>query len=160
MTGESIAKGAVITGIVLLLGVGLAVYAMDATSMVSNTITPGTGSTTSAPSPTLTGTAGALALTDPEEGETLQLGENLTVSGIVPQTATLPDYVLIQVSQQGSLTVLDSGYVTVQPGGSFSYSTVVGMTWPSGTYVITATDSHGTTGVLNVTVTYGDIWCC
>ena len=160
MRGGSIAGGSVIVGVVLLLAASLGVYAMDARSVVSDTITPASSPTTDVPSPTLTGTAGVVILTNPGEFEALQLGENFTVSGTVPPTARLPDYVLIQVNQQGSVMVLDSGYVSVQPGGSFWYSAVVGMTWPSGTYVITATDSYGAVGDLSVTVTYGDVWCC
>lgn len=159
----SIARGTVLIGVVLLLGVSLTVYAMDATSAVSNTFTQASGSTTSSTTSVpsqASGTAGGLALTNPEEGETLILGENYTISGNVPQPEALPDHVLIQVSQEGSLASLASGYVVVQANGSFSYSMVLRTTWPCGTYVITATDSYGSTGSVSVAVTYGDVWSC
>ncbi len=158
----SIAPRVVLLLVVLLLCASLLALGMGNTTVprftTSSTMTEPPTSTTM--STTSTEPAGAIAFSNPEAYETLAPNQNLTISGAVSPEPTTPDSILIEVTQQGSLTVLHEGTVAVQSAGTFSYSTSVGPTWPSGTYVITATDSSGATGTEMFIVTYGDIWCC
>ncbi len=81
------------------------------------------------------------------------MGQNYKISGTIAPMPKLPDYVLIQVSEQGVPDDLDAETATVQPNGYFYYNATVGPSWTSGTYLITAIDTYGATG--NVTIQVG-----
>lgn len=94
---------------------------------------------------------GTITFTSPAAGSTLTSGQSYTISGTITPTPTLPDNVNIQVTLQSTGQVVDVANVAVQSGGAFSYSTVAGSNFATGTYTITATDSSGATGTTTFT---------
>jgi hypothetical protein len=161
MAAGSIARNApVIIVVLLLLGAGLLVFAMGASTVTLPPSTSTTASGTAAPSyaTTSSATTGSITFSTPQAGSEFTAGQNCTISGTVNGMSSSPDFVFIQVSQQGSILSLVAATVAARSGGAFSFSTLVGASWPIGTYVITATDVTGATGSETFIVTNGDIW--
>jgi hypothetical protein len=101
------------------------------------------------------GATGSITFTSPAPGVSLSGTQSYTISGTITPTPSLPDNVFIEVEPQGSSSVLDASTQAVSATGSFSYTTNVGgnSLWVPGTYVITATDSNGATGMITIEYT-------
>lgn len=151
MGESSTALRSVVIALLLVAGVGLAVFATQTATRTSTTsYTAQQSASTTATSTTTSKSNGTITFSSPWPYEQLMPGQSYNISGTITPAPRLPDSVVVQVSPQGSLTVLDQASVAVQPSGLFSYSAVVGFTWEMvGTiqapYIITVTDSGGAT---------------
>ena len=134
----------------------MAIFAVDTsltTTPPSTTTQLPLPNTTSATTPTaITTSADSITFSSPDPSTALFPDQNLTISGTINPAPTLPATVLIQVGPQGSLIPLLAATVAVGTNGTFWYSALVGYTWEMTgivqvTFVITATDSTGATGV-------------
>jgi trimeric autotransporter adhesin len=96
-----------------------------------------------------TASSGSITFSSPTSGATFTGTQSYTISGTITPTPTLPDNVVITVTLQGgSPSPVDEATEAVSSTGTFSYSTNVGgsSAWITGTYLISAFDSYGTTG--------------
>jgi cobalamin biosynthesis Mg chelatase CobN len=98
---------------------------------------------------TTTTPVGSIVFTSPSSGSSFAGPQSYTISATISPTPPSRDNVSILVTLLGSSSAIDSSTQAVTASGTFSYATHVGGTpsWVTGTYVISATDSHGATGL-------------
>jgi hypothetical protein len=159
VSGLSIARIAPLFAVVSLLGVGLLMFSAGASNVTAPFAATGSAVTTWQAS-TATGaqSSGSVTFWSPAADSEYTRGQNCTITGTVAGMKSPQDDVTIQVNQQGSMLSLVTEDVIVRPGGGFSFSILIGESWPIGTYVIRATDTNGATGSATFMVTNGDPW--
>ena len=96
--------------------------------------------------------SGSISFSSPTAGSTIKTGTSYTIAGTITPTPGLPDNVFIEVTNTATGDVVDANNVAVGTGGAFSYPTIAGSNFLSGTYTITATDSNGATGSESITI--------
>lgn len=164
MPEESIARRGLALAIVLALGLCLAVIATDSRTDTTYAIFSSQEPSLAIDEPqaAVSGTSpsvqGSITLSAPVEGTQILPGQTYSITLSVAPVQSPLDRVTIQVSEMGAQTVLQTATVPVQSGGTFTFLATVGLSWPTGTYVIRATDSYGLAGNVTFLVTFGDQW--